>query len=108
MATFNLYGKTYCENENEVMDTVFNGTSTANGTYKKTRNGIIISDLAGKELAFIWKNGRMGPVSYSKHDGKDVIYCGCNEYTSKWLNVPNSLIEEIEGVRMVTEYIYKK
>lgn len=57
----------------DVLETLFTGPTTASGTFKLRKNGILISDLKGAERVFICCNPTGDPffVSCSRHTGKD-------------------------------------
>lgn len=92
-----LYGKKYAKNEREFTSTLFEPGGTANGFYRKARNGIFLSDMQGQERAFIRKDG-LGPVSVTRNHNGRPVYMFCTSTTDKdWLGVPDSYTAQVDG-----------
>ena len=103
-----LYGKKYAKNEREFTSTLFEPCGTANGFYRKARNGVFLSDMQGQERAFIRKDG-LGPVSVTrrKEDNRRV-YMFCASTTDKrWLGVPDSYIAHVDGAEALAREVYR-
>lgn len=49
--------KQYAKNDREMIVTLFNGTRTANGFYRKTKNGIYLQDLQKVDRVFVRSDG---------------------------------------------------
>lgn len=87
MFVFN--GKKYALNDAEFVDTLFDADGTANGFYKRVRNGVKLYDMRHNLEAFIVANPRQGyfVVSASKHGKRELYMHGLCSLTEKWLGV---------------------
>ena len=101
-----LYGKKYAKNEREFTSTLFEQGGTANGFYRVTRGGVFISDMQGKERAYIRRDG-LGPVSVTRnHEGKRVYMFAASATDEKWLGVPDSYLEHTQGAENLAREVF--
>ena len=101
-----LYGKKYAANDREATGTLFDGDGqTANGTYKVTPRGIFLTSLNARHRAFIRRDG-FGPVTVSKHNGRDWFMFGMASIDEEAFGVPDSFIEECDGAKALAREVF--
>jgi hypothetical protein len=103
-----LYGQRYARNQRLLTLTVFDRQS-GNGTYKITRAGIFLSDMANQERVFIRRDG-FGPVSVSmvQHKGKNRRFFMHSTATKdeQWLALPSCYMAQCDGARETAKAIF--
>lgn len=102
-----LYGKRYARTAREFTDSLFNPAGTANGFYKVTRAGIYLSDMQGKERAFIRRDG-LGPVTVARHDGKRRYMFSTSSLDESWLNMPDSYATARNGAESLARSVFSQ
>jgi hypothetical protein len=101
-----LYGHTYAPNKSAVLESLFSGPVTHCGTYRKTRAGVFLSDLQGRERVFIRKDG-LGPVSvFVDGDGKRRFMFSTSCVDDAWLGTPDSYGATREGAQIVARALF--
>jgi len=102
-----LYGKRYAKNDSDFIESLFtgDGKGTANGYYKKTAKGVFLIDMQGNQRAFIRRDG-LGPVTVTKSNGKDFYMFACTSKDQKWLSVPDSYSEEVNGAEQLAKSVF--
>ena len=100
-----LYGKTYAANDSQAIESLFNRGGTVNGFYKKTRSGVLFSDMQGRERVFIRKDG-LGPISVHRYDGKLRYMFSTATSDESWLGLPDSYIAKCEGARDLARQMF--
>ena len=53
METIKLYGQTYVKTTSDLVDTLFNPSGSANGTFKRYKNRIELTHTSGEVLAVV-------------------------------------------------------
>lgn len=104
--TISLYGKTYARNSRVVVASLFTKGGTVNGTFRTTKGGIYLSDLQGKERAFVRKDG-CGPLTVTRTDsGKRFYMFALCLPERQWLGEPESYMASVEGARDLARSIF--
>lgn len=87
MFVFN--GKKYALNDDEFVNTLFDADGTANGFYKRVKNGVKLYDMQHNLTAFIVANPKQGyfVVSASIQNGREWFMQAATEHCEKWLGV---------------------
>ena len=99
-----LYGKKYAASDREATETLFDD-QTANGTYKVTPRGIFLTSLNARHRAFIRRDG-FGPVTVSKHNGRDWFMFGMASIDEQAFGVPDSFIETCDGAEALAREVF--
>lgn len=100
-----LYGKRYAKNSREFTDSLFNPAGTANGFYMVTSAGIYLSDMQGKERAFIRRDG-YGPVTVANHEGNRRYMFAASSLDESWLGVPDSYMAKVKGAEALAAQFF--
>lgn len=101
-----LYGKTYAKNERQAVASLFDAAGTVNGFYKVTRAGVYLSDLQGKERAFIRKDG-LGPVAVFMFEGRRHYMHSHATADEAWLGIPASYSAACDGARALARAAFQ-
>ncbi|MCZ4270733.1 hypothetical protein [Maritalea porphyrae] len=92
-----LYGKTYAKTKTEFTNSLFNPEGTCNGFYKKTRGGVILSDMQQNERVFIRKRDGLLVTIRRQEDNTRRYMFATSTSDENWLGVPESYIAECDG-----------
>jgi hypothetical protein len=101
----NLYGQNYAPNSSVVVESLFKKGGTCHGTYKKTKKGVFLYDLQGKERVYIRKDG-VGPVSTTHVKGKRYFMFATTSTDEKWLCTPKSYLNECLGAQALADLFF--
>ena len=100
-----LYGRTYAASNSEAVASLFNAGGTVNGFYRNTKAGIYLSDLQGKERAFIRKDG-LGPVSVHMVEGRRRYMFSTASTDEAWLGVSESYAATRDGAQALARSVF--
>lgn len=91
MTIYTFNSLKFAKNDRDVVESLFSGSGTCHGFYKKTKNGIQLFRLNREPEAFIVLNqARRYIVSMGKIDGKNFYMQGSCSLTEKWLGIENA------------------
>ncbi len=101
METIKLYGQTYVKNTSDLVDTLFNPSGSANGTFKRYKNRIELTHTSGEVIAVIKSvDGIM--LSTKANDGR---YMHSTTLKADQLfNVPSSYMAMVEQAEELLQY----
>jgi hypothetical protein len=102
-----IAGRKYARNTAALVETLFDSTGTACGTYKASKNGILIADMRGAPVAFI-RNGSapfMVTACVDVPTGRPRYMFGLAEYTRNALGMPEGYAEQSEACRAALDQL---
>jgi hypothetical protein len=98
-----LYGKKYAATESQAVDSLFERDGTVNGFYKLASGGIVLSDLQGRDVAFIRRDG-LGPVTVSRDtEGRLRFMHGLDSLSAAWLGLPEKYGDASDGAKAAAQ-----
>tara|TARA_Y100000114_G_scaffold152724_1_gene171450 strand:- start:565 stop:822 length:258 start_codon:yes stop_codon:yes gene_type:complete len=83
---FEYKGRLYAADDQEMIDSVFNGGRTCAGFYEHHNGGTILSDLQHDPRVFVWANGRTVTTCHRIKDGRIRFVYGICTLDEEWLN----------------------
>ena len=95
MQAITLYGQSYVNNDNDLVDTLFDTQGTANGTYKVYKNRVELTHTSGEVMAVVAV--RDGIVLSTKTDGRFMF--STSSLTDQLFSVPKSYMATREQAR---------
>ena len=98
-----LYGKTYTSLPKGAEDAPLQEGS--NGFYRKEATGIVCFNAEKEPRAYIRKDG-LGPVSLAHPDGVRHYMYSTSSLDEKWLCVPESYMQTVEGARDIAKQLF--
>jgi len=98
-----LYGKKYAATESQAIDSLFERDGTVNGLYRLASGGIVLSDLQGRDVAFIRRDG-LGPVTVSRDPrGRLRFMHGLDSLSAAWLGLPEKYGDSRDGAKAAAQ-----
>ena len=95
MQAITLYGQSYVNNDNDLVDTLFDTKGTANGTYKVYKNRVELTHTSGEVMAVVAV--RDGIVLSTKTDGRFMF--STSSLTDQLFSVPKGYMTTREQAR---------
>jgi hypothetical protein len=99
-----LYGKSYANLPAKTPDKAL--PEGANGFYRKEAGGILFFTTQKEPRAYIRKDG-LGPVSLAHPDGVRHYMYSTSSLDEKWLCVPESYMQTVDGARDIAKQLFK-
>jgi len=93
METIKLYGQTYVKNTSDLVDTLFNPSGSANGTYKRYKNRIELTHTSGEVMAVV---KAVDGILLSTKAGDGRYMYATTSKADQLFNVPSSYAAMIE------------
>ncbi len=90
---YELAGKWYARTGRDMVASLFSPGGTANGLFKRRKNGVALYGMDGKLRAFIVSNthGERFAVTAYEFQGRPRYMHGLTEADRQWLGLPDSL-----------------
>ena len=100
MIRYTLAGRWYAPNAAALTDSLFQSGGTANGIYKRRKNGIALYGANGRLRSFIVVNSHGERFAVSAHDyaGKPRYLFALTENDREWLGLPDNSRGERDAI----------